>query len=42
MFTSDGMNDRFIPEEVVNMATGEKLMSVDSVAFLLDQYLPFM
>ena len=42
MFISDGVNDYFIPGDVVNVATGEKLMSVDSVAFLLDQYLPFM
>ena len=42
MFISDGVNDRFIPGDVVSVATGEKLMSVNSVAFLLDQYLPFM
>ncbi|GAD91476.1 conserved hypothetical protein [Paecilomyces variotii No. 5] len=42
MFTSDGINDRFIPREVSNPITQEKAITVQNVRFLLNQYMPFM
>lgn len=42
MFTSDGINERFIPREVLNPLTQEKLITVQGVRFLLNQYMPFM
>ncbi|KAJ9401502.1 hypothetical protein DTO282F9_1699 [Paecilomyces variotii] len=42
MFTSDGINERFIPREVPNPITQEKAITVQNVRFLLNQYMPFM
>jgi hypothetical protein len=40
IFISDGVNDRFISRDIISAASGEKLMSVDNVAFFIDSYLP--
>jgi len=42
MFTSDGINERFIPREVPNPITQKKAITVQNVRFLLNQYMPFM
>ncbi|KAH6993516.1 15-O-acetyltransferase [Fusarium venenatum] len=42
LFISDGINERFIPREIKRNSTGENIMSVESVDFVVNQSLPYL
>jgi hypothetical protein len=42
LFISDGVNERFIPREIKRTATGENMLSVESVDFVVNQSLPYL
>ncbi|KAB8235866.1 15-O-acetyltransferase Tri3 [Aspergillus alliaceus] len=41
VFLSDGLNDRFLPNEIVRSDTNKPLMTVNGVLFALNEYDPF-
>ncbi|KAM0304499.1 hypothetical protein ACHAPM_002597 [Fusarium culmorum] len=42
LFISDGVNERFIPREIKRTATGEDVLSVESIDFIVNQSLPYL
>lgn len=42
LFISDGINERFIPREIKRTATGEDVLSVESIDFVVNQSLPYL
>ncbi|KAF2125620.1 15-O-acetyltransferase [Dothidotthia symphoricarpi CBS 119687] len=40
VFISDGVNDRFIPGNIIDSTTNKTIMTVDNVAFFTDSYMP--
>nr|3FOT_A Chain A, 15-O-acetyltransferase [Fusarium sporotrichioides]3FP0_A Chain A, 15-O-acetyltransferase [Fusarium sporotrichioides] len=42
LFISDGINERFIPHEIKQTATGENVLSVESIDFVVNQSLPYL
>ncbi|RGP73138.1 3-acetyltrichothecene 15-o-acetyltransferase [Fusarium longipes] len=42
LFISDGINERFIPREIKQTVTGENVLSVESIDFVVNQSLPYL
>lgn len=42
LFISDGVNERFIPREIKRTTTGEDVLSVESIDFVVNQSLPYL
>ncbi|KAJ4145119.1 hypothetical protein LMH87_003978 [Akanthomyces muscarius] len=42
LFISDGINERFLPRDIVSSATAETIFTVERFSFLVNQMLPYL